>query len=785
MRNAKCGIRNTCVLLAIIVGLLAAARANAQEADAPKKEEPKPAPRRFSYLESEPFDQVKLKDGVVIQIVPQRFPGGKKPANPQPTDKLRIELLNEVGQKFDVAWKDIDRYDQFQDLILFDGQTLTTLGQFDLAWDHLAFVRERYPQTPGLNEAMQAFLFANAGSLYQQGKLDRALTILEDLYRLNPNYPRAAAGLGAVAERVLKGYIDQEKNYRVARQLLKRLDAAYGTAIRGSLDAPRTRLEELATVEKEQAEKLVAVGDFLAAHEAVRRMMRIWPDVAGGVELAANVSEQYPLVVVGVDQLAARHDPRSLDDWAARRTGRLLYRMLIEYERHGPEGGNYRFPLGQYLRTDDDLQLRFRLDPDFLSGPIVLTGYDVARTLESLANPQDQLYLPAWGQLAGLIAVEGVTNTVVELRRPHVRPEALLQTRFDFLGGPSAGNPFSPYQIVKAARAHEMQFSRNEAYAFRGAAQPAVVVERGFGKAQDAVQALLGGEIDVLDRVYPADVPRLQEQADITVDRYDAPSIHLLVPNDRNPFLANRTFRRAILLGTARDVILNSILLEGRNVPGCRLVSGPFPAGVGSADPQAYAYDFRLEPRAWSPQHAIVLKMLALSQMQKAAELKKEEPPKLGPLQLVHPATEIARRACQAMQLQLKQVQIETNLLELPPGQVRPENDDFDLLYVEVSSTEPLVDARHILGEGGVAKITNTYIRQALRDLDAAPSWREARSRLLELHERVHTELVVIPLWQLVDHYAYRPNVQNLAAQPAQLYQDIEQWRIVPRPYTD
>ncbi len=784
MRNLQRSTRNVRFLLAGLLCLFVAARAAAQDADA-SEEETRPAPQRFRYLESEPFDQITLKDGVVIQIVPQRFPGGRKPANPKPTDKIRIELLNDVGQKFDVAWKDIKLYEQYQDLLVLDGRALTSLGQFDLAWDHLSYVRQRYPDTPGLDEAIQAFLFANAGSLYQQGKLDRALAILEELYQMNPDYPRAAAGLGAVADRVLKRYIDQEKNYRAARQLLQRLDSAYGTAIRSSLDSSRARLEELATAEKEQAEKHVAEGDFLAAHEAVRRMMRIWPQVAGGAELAARVSEEYPLVVVGVEQLATQHNPRSLGNWAARRTGRLLYRMLIEYERHGPEGGDYRFPLGQYLRTDDDLQLRFRLDPDFLSGPIVLTGYDVARTLESLANPRDPLYLPSWGQLAGLIAVEGVTNTVVELRRPHVRPEAMLQTRFDFLGGDSTGNPFSPYQIVPSSRPNEMQFSRNEAYAFRGPAQPAVVVERRFERTRDAVQAILSGEIDVLDRIYPADIPVLQQQNDITVGRYDAPSIHMLVPNDRNPFLANRTFRRAILLGTARDVILNAVLLEGKSVPGCRLVSGPFPAGVGSADPQSYAYDFRLEPRAWSPQHALVLKMLAISQIQKAAEAKKEDPPKLEPLTLVHPATEVARRACQAIQLQLKQIQIETNLVELPPGVVRPENDDFDLLYAEVSATEPLVDARHILGEGGVAKITNTYIRQALRELDAAPSWREARSRLLELHERVHTELVVIPLWQLVDHYAYRPNVQNLTAQPAQLYQDIEQWRIVPRPYTD
>jgi tetratricopeptide (TPR) repeat protein len=804
MRNSEVSTK-VILLLIVLSGLALPLRAQEEGAE----EETKFVPKRFNHIYEDPFDQITLKDGNTVILVPYAFPDGLKPQDPKPNDKIRIELFNEVGAKFDVAWKDIQRYDQYQDLILQDGQALTALGQFDLAWDHFVFLRQNYAKTPGLEAAIQDFLFANAGALYAEWtrapqeipKLERALALLEELHQSNPRHPRVAGGLGAAAGQLLKIYTEDQKDYRVARQLLQRLDAAYGASIRSTLDTWRSRLIELATVEKNRAEAHVAAGSFLEAHEAVRRMVGIWPDLAGGLELATEIAEKYPLVVVGVEQPVLAFNPQSVDDWAARRSGRLLYRTLTEYERRGLEGGVYRFPLGQYLRTDDDLQLRFRLNPDFLSGPIVLTGYDVARTLASLAHPGDQLYRPAWGQLADEIAVEGVTSVVVELRRPHVRPEAFLQSKFDFLAGDSAGNPFTPYEQVNSSRPNEMQFTRNDAYAFRGAAQPAVVVERRFEREKDAVQALLSGEIDLLDRVYPADVPRLRAQRGLRIDRYDAPTIHMLVPNDRNEFLANRTFRRAILLGTARETILNSILLEGKQIPGCRLVSGPFPAGVGRDDPQAYGYDFRLEPRPWNLQHAFVLKALALTQVEKQFEAKHKkavekaeaagepppaeaEPPKLGPLKLVHPATEIARRACQAIQLQLKQIEIEILLEELPPGEVRPEKDDFDLLYAEVCAMEPLVDARRILGEGTVAKITNAYIRQALRDLDAASSWRDARDRLLELHERVHTELTVIPLWQLIDYYAHRPSVQNFAPQPALLYQDIEQWRIVPRPFT-
>ena len=70
------------------------------------------------------------------------------------------------------------------------------------------------------------------------------------------------------------------------------------------------------------------------------------------------------------------------------------------------------------------------------------------------------------------------------------------------------------------------------------------------------------------------------------------------------------------------------------------------------------------------------------------------------------------------------------------------------------------------------------YVRQALRWLDAAQTWGEVRERLLQVHNAVHNEVAVIPLWQLVDFFAYNKRVRNLGERPVWLYQRVDKWRL-------
>ena len=121
--------------------------------------------------------------------------------------------------------------------------------------------------------------------------------------------------------------------------------------------------------------------------------------------------------------------------------------------------------------------------------------------------------------------------------------------------------------------------------------QPREIVEIRSNSAADAVNLLLQGEVDVLDQLFPADAVRLSKSKSIKVVNYPLPTVHMLVPCSDHPYLAERTFRRALLYGINREDILTGELLEGLKSEGCRVLSGPFPAGIELNDPLGYAYD--------------------------------------------------------------------------------------------------------------------------------------------------------------------------------------------------
>ncbi len=108
--------------------------------------------------------------------------------------------------------------------------------------------------------------------------------------------------------------------------------------------------------------------------------------------------------------------------------------------------------------------------------------------------------------------------------------------------------------------------------------------------------------------------------------------------------------------------------------------------------------------------------------------------------------------------------------------------DDVDLLYVELATWEPVVDANRLFGEGGMVADSGPYMMLALRQLDQAAEWDQVRECLHRIHRIAYDDMTVIPLWQLVEHFGYRKSLRGVVAPrnnkgPVSLYQNIEQWR--------
>ncbi|MEM9659660.1 MAG: peptide ABC transporter substrate-binding protein, partial [Planctomycetota bacterium] len=102
---------------------------------------------------------------------------------------------------------------------------------------------------------------------------------------------------------------------------------------------------------------------------------------------------------------------------------------------------------------------------------------------------------------------------------------------------------------------------------------------------------------------------------------------------------------------------------------------------------------------------------------------------------------------------------------------------DHDLFYRELTIWEPIVDARSLLGNGGLAGRASALMNLRLDELDRASTWADVRLRAEAIHRIAHDDLPVIPLWQSVNHFAYRNWLQGIGDRTTSLYQDVDDWR--------
>ena len=399
------------------------------------------------------------------------------------------------------------------------------------------------------------------------------------------------------------------------------------------------------------------------------------------------------------------------------------------------------------------------------------------------------------------MAVRDVYQVDIELRKPHLHAQALLQTILPACTVPVAARapvPLSngPYVVYQRSGA-EITYLANAQYFAATATQPKEIAERHFSEGAAAIRAIRNGEIQVLDRVNPWELPALRADKRLVVHAYALPLVHCLIPNMRKPLTADRAFRRALVYGIHRQAILDE-LLAGAKLPGARVLSGPFPCGLSAQDPIGYACDANIKPRDYDPALAIALPGARLKEgdegdsptfaARKSAAGdgpgKGDSPTfaarKFGQspdVVLGHPPHEIARAACKAIRRHLELVGIPVTLKELPAGTQGPIPAEVDLLYAELAVWEPLVDARRLLGEDGLAGGCSPQMSLALRQLDQAADWSQACAQLRRIHRVAHDEVAVIPLWQLTDHFVCRAGLKGIDSAPITLYENIEKWQ--------
>lgn len=769
-------------------------------------QEEAPAARESAYIDTktpllfrDPFDLIVLDaENRDFAAEIQSITTLSRPVIPESEKKgkLQFRFLYDDAFLYEVEWIHLVKVEFFENMLFQEAKRLiaeakrrdpvkefvTAERLLDEAYRYLTRMRAEYPRYPGLETAIDEFLYQDAGTLYRAGRFAESFSVMEQLNDRNPNYGGGAlkSAMGKLVDEIVSDY-DKKQDYRSARIVLERLSEKFG-AEHPTISQWQSQLNKSAGEKLNAARQHLASKEYREAIDAIRQALDISPDVPGGKAIETELAETYPQIIVGVTQPALTYDSGRLDDWAARRTGRLVHRELIEFLNAGNEGGEYEFPGGLIERSPDGRTMTFRMK-QFAEGggTLIANGYDLSRRLLELANPWSLEYREAWASLVTGVTVEDVLKVDVKLRRSHVLPQALLRVPMAASiqrDGKVALEGTGSFRVDILGDG-ETRFLLKD---FTPGSRLAELIERRFDDAQSALNALRRGQIDVIDRLFPSDAARLRDQlgsgSDLVLQQYALPTVHMLVPKSEHPFLANANFRRALVFGIDRHLILNEELLGGREIPGCRVLSGPFPAGIDDRDPLGYAYDHTLTPRVWRPRLAKLLTYIAEKELATKAELLEEEPPKLTPLLIAHPATESARNACQAIILHLSLIGIEIKVKELPPGVTTDPDNECDLLYTEIAIWEPIADARRLLGMRGVAETDSPFVAQALRRLDAAENWGEVRDQLVALHRAAHNEVSVIPLWQTVDFFVYNKRLRNIGEQPVWLYQNVDQWRL-------
>lgn len=728
-------------------------------------------------IDRQPFDRVTFNaanEGAVLDLVLLDLPNRQVPDPLPASGILELRQLDNPSVAYTVDWSAIEKVTLYEALILEEAERLANAGKSAEAFRSFKFLHDHYPNLPGLAEASERYVKREALEAFSAQRYDESLAILLSLYAINPEHRGLAEAVQSVSDRVITEYLS-ERDFAAARAVLELLKEGFPGLNLRNVPTWEGKFSQGAARELEAAQQAFDAKRYDEARLAVRQATDILPGVAGARELMQQIDRLAPQLVVGVSQLVTSQTPADYLSWSPSRVRRLTDPSLVEMVDFGAEGGIYRSPWVTLSSDDSGLLLDATLEPRALRQGI--TPEKISLYLLELSDSAGPEFQADFAGLFESVSINGGQLVRIHWRRPHVRPEALLRLSLvDLVAGPQLEGSYQALadKTNKRQLRYELQ-DRSD-----GSRGPQTIIERVFASEDAALAALLRGDVAVLDQVPPWQLEQLRADPRVAVGTYRLPTVHVLQPNYSKPLLASREFRRALCYGIDREAILRDLVLGGEQRAGFRVLSGPLPAGLSLTDPVGYAYNQQFPPRPYEPRLASVLATVAQAALAKktdAAESTEEGAKVETPsLILAYPPNPVARVCCQSIGLQLTAVGIPVELKELPAdtSELPP---DYDLLYAELVIREPLVDARRLFGPNGSAGSCSPSMSLALEQVDQAKNWRQARERLKDVHQVAYYDLPVIPLWQTIDSFAYRKNLQGIGATPVTLYQNVADWR--------
>ncbi len=470
-------------------------------------------------VERAPYDQMVLDEfngNAVIRIVPLKKEN--VPSDPLPQNGFLIFESPELSDdRLQVPFDSVVSFKTYNQLLVDEANELIKTRQFGKAFRNLLYVFDHGGKdNPEIENALNTCLFEDGRINYQAGNYELALSIFEDIYAKDPTFQVPGVREkpidvimtsidGTIAEISKLGITTKSQVRRSTRRAISQTFTACDCPLDGQAGRAKRRLDC-------QGAEFARAGDGKRAHLTARQANSVLPLRSEAIDLYREIVKQFPLIFVGVSQNGVNPNPLSLDDWGTRRVGRLTMRSVIEFAGLSDEGGRYDFLNGEFTQVDEaGLVYRFTIKPDQdRIGVPTIGALEIATHLLARGSADSDEYNVPFAKIMDRVAIEDEYNVLVYLRRPFVRPEACMQ----FLYSSPTQNE-TPSQngiyVLKERNEQISVFGLNPSYKVDDGLQHPDIVEWKFPTSSDAVDAIISGEIDVVDRVPLADLHRLQK----------------------------------------------------------------------------------------------------------------------------------------------------------------------------------------------------------------------------------------------------------------------------------
>ncbi|MEM9943932.1 MAG: ABC transporter substrate-binding protein [Planctomycetota bacterium] len=741
-----------------------------------------PRDLRGPYVDSQPFDLIYLNDNgedAILKVLPLK----KVPEKPFADGILVFEYFAENEDQLEVPLSSVKEIKTYNELLIEEAQSWLRQKDYTKAFRNFLYVYDHGGKgNRELEQALKTCMFSDGRKNFESGEFELALSIYEDIYQRNPEFKVPEFPNKPLVEIVMScydGIIQKEfekENYVAVREALQKIVDKYDKLAKELETKWLAEFRKKSDALLAQSKTLASQNQGREAHLAAKKADQMYPNRPEVIAMQERLLQQFPMIIVGINQLGSDADPSRLEHFGSRRVGRLTKRTMIELTGLTDEGGKYEFLNGVFYRSDEiGMEYIFEIKSD-VSGFAIpsITAYEVAARLLTLADPESPEYDLGWARIVSEVSIVDESKVKLRLRSPYVRPEAILKIAYTkVMDDPTQTDINGAY--VKTGTGKDITtFELNPRYSPIPEKQHPVIVEELFNSSSDAVDALVAGNIDVVDRILPADWAKLKSTPGVRVRPYLLPTVHMLVPKIRGELAEEPSFKSGLSHAINRDTLVNDIICGGTEISGCEPISGPFPIGTEENDQISYGYDLKVRRLPYDSQLGMVLIQLATQ----ARPPSRPEPLPTPNIVLAHPAGTIATEASEAIVRKWAELGVNASTRKLAKGETVPPDEDWDFLYLEATIEEPLADATKLIGPRGFAKQISAPIEQSLRLLSNADSWQGTCSTLRRLHRQIAIDLSVIPLWQLREHYAYRTTVRQIGRDLIHLYQNVDRWEI-------